>query len=93
MHSPKYLYKSEDSLKIYEFKSEGQRELFRGWQSISKLVRKIFEVMKKIEQLNNSKVPVIVFDKKLEQFRNKILFPEKLAKANDILAKVGLPKK
>ena len=49
--------------------------------------------MKKIEQLNNSKVPVIVFDKKLEQFRNKILFPEKLAKANDILAKVGLPRK
>lgn len=49
--------------------------------------------MKKIEQLNNSKVPVIVFDKKLEQFRNRILFPEKLAKANDILAKVGLPKK
>jgi len=34
--------------------------------------------MKKIEQLNNSKVPVIVFDKKLEQFRNKILFPEKI---------------
>ncbi len=49
--------------------------------------------MKKIEQLNSSKVPVIVFDKKLEQFRSKILFPEKLAKANDILAKVGLPKK
>lgn len=49
--------------------------------------------MKKIEQLNSSKVPVIVFDKKLEQFRNKILFPEKLVKANDILAKVGLPKK
>lgn len=49
--------------------------------------------MKKIEQLNNSKVPVIVFNKKLEQFRNRILFPEKLAKANDILAKVGLPKK
>jgi hypothetical protein len=49
--------------------------------------------MKKIEQLNGSKVPVIVFDKKLEKFRDKILFPEKLAKANDILAKVGLPKK
>lgn len=49
--------------------------------------------MKKIEQLNNSKVPVIVFDKKLERFRNKTLFPEKLAKANDILSKVGLPKK
>ena len=49
--------------------------------------------MKKIEQLNNSKIPVIVFDKKLEQFRNKVLSPEKLAKANDILSKVGLPKK
>ncbi len=46
-----------------------------------------------IEQLNSSKVPVIVFDKKLEQFRDKVLFPEKLAKANEILAKAGLPKK
>ena len=54
--------------------------------------KKIYNVMKKIEQLNNSKVPVIVFDKKLEQFRNKILFPKKLAKAKEILSKVGLPK-
>ena len=34
----------------------------------------------------------IVFDKKLEKFRGKTLFPEKLAKANEILAKAGLPK-
>ena len=47
--------------------------------------------MKAIDQLNKSKVPVIVFDKKLEQYREKILFPEKLAKANEILEKVGLP--
>lgn len=46
----------------------------------------------KLEQLNNSKIPVIIFDKKLEQFRGKTLFPEKLAKANEILAKTGLPK-
>ena len=45
-----------------------------------------------IKQLNNSKIPVIFFDTKLEQFRNKVLFPEKLAKANDILSIVGLPK-
>jgi hypothetical protein len=45
-----------------------------------------------VEQLNNSKVPIIVFDKKLEKFRGKTLFPEKLAKANEILAKAGLPK-
>lgn len=38
-----------------------------------------------VEQLNNSKIPIIVFDKKLEQFRGKTLFPLKLAKA-------GLPK-
>ena len=48
--------------------------------------------MKTIEQLNSSKVPVIVFDKKLEQFRDKVLFPKKLARANEILSKVGLPK-
>jgi hypothetical protein len=46
-----------------------------------------------IEKLNSSKVPVIVFDKKLEQFRDKILFPEKVARANEILSKVGLPKR
>ena len=46
----------------------------------------------KIEELNQSKVPIIVFDKKLEQFRGKVLFPEKLKKANEILAKTGLPR-
>lgn len=46
----------------------------------------------KIQDLNQSKVPIIVFDKKLEQLRDKVLFPKKLEKANEILAKVGLPK-
>lgn len=45
-----------------------------------------------IEELNQSKVPIIVIDKKLEQFRGKVLFPEKLKKANEIMAKAGLPK-
>ena len=45
-----------------------------------------------IKKLNQSKVPIIVFDKKLEKFRGKVLFPEKLKKANEILAKSGLPK-
>jgi len=49
--------------------------------------------MTTIDELNKSKIPVIVFDKRLEQFRDKILFPEKLEKAKEILAKVGLPKK
>jgi hypothetical protein len=46
-----------------------------------------------IDELNNSKIPIIVIDKKLEKFRGKTLFPEKLAKANEILAKVGIPAK
>ncbi len=45
-----------------------------------------------IDQLNQSKVPIIVFDKKLEELKGRVLFPEKLKKANEILAKVGLPK-
>jgi len=47
--------------------------------------------MKKIEELNNSKIPIIVIDKKLERFKGQTLFPEKLARANEIIAKYGLP--
>ncbi|MFT3704565.1 MAG: hypothetical protein QM802_19520 [Agriterribacter sp.] len=45
-----------------------------------------------IDKLNKSKLPIIPIDKKLEQYRGKVLFPEKLAKANAILTKSGLPK-
>ncbi len=44
-----------------------------------------------IKELNKSKVPIIIFDKKLEKFKDRVLFPEKLAKANEILEKFGLP--
>jgi len=44
-----------------------------------------------IDELNKAKVPIIIFDKKLEKFRGKVLFPEKLEKANEILAKSELP--
>ena len=46
----------------------------------------------KIEQLNKSKTPIVRIDKSLEKLRGKNLFPEKLAKANEVLAKVELPK-
>jgi hypothetical protein len=48
--------------------------------------------LKTTEKLNKSKVPVLVFDKKLEQYRDLVLFPEKVEKAKENLAKVGLPK-
>ena len=38
------------------------------------------------------KAPAVVFNKKLERLQGKVLFPEKVAKANEILAKTGLPK-
>ena len=46
----------------------------------------------KIKQLNKAKIPIVKIDKKLERFRGKVLFPEKLEKANEILTRVGLPK-
>ena len=45
----------------------------------------------KMDELHKSKEPVII-DKKLEHFKGKILFPKKLKRANEILAKTGLPK-
>lgn len=47
--------------------------------------------MTKIENLNRSKIPIIPIDKRLEKYRGKILFPEKLEKANEIIAKSQLP--
>ncbi|MEP6466460.1 MAG: hypothetical protein ABJB05_09140 [Parafilimonas sp.] len=49
--------------------------------------------MTTIEKLNKNKTPIVKIDKSLEKLRGKNLFPEKLAKANDMIAKVGLPKK
>lgn len=47
--------------------------------------------MTTIEKLNSSKLPIIVFDKGLEQFRDKDLFPKKMEKAKEIIMKAGLP--
>lgn len=46
----------------------------------------------KIEELNKAKVPIVKIDKKLERFRGRVLFPEKLELANKILANAKLPK-
>ena len=45
-----------------------------------------------IKDLNTKKKPVILIDKSLDFFNDKVLFPEKLAKANEMLRKVGLPR-
>ena len=45
----------------------------------------------KIEELNQSKLPIVPIDKNLEKYRGKVLFPEKLKLANGILKKAKLP--
>ena len=47
--------------------------------------------MKSVQELNNSKSPIVVIDPSLEQYRDKVLFPEKLAKANEMLKSAKLP--
>ena len=44
-----------------------------------------------IKELNKRKVPIVVIDKSLNKYNDVVLFPEKLAKANEMLRKVGLP--
>lgn len=45
-----------------------------------------------IEELNKRKTPIVVIDKSLDKYKNMVLFPEKLAKANDVIKRIGLPK-
>lgn len=47
--------------------------------------------MKTISELNTSKVPFVIIDKKLNHLDNQVLFPEKVAKAKNIILKHGLP--
>lgn len=44
------------------------------------------------KDINTKKKPVVLIDKSLDFFNDKILFPKKLEKANEMLKKVGLPK-
>ncbi|NRT13616.1 hypothetical protein [Flavobacterium sp. 14A] len=45
----------------------------------------------KVEDLNKAKIPVVKINKKLEEFKGKIMFPEKLELANKMLERVKLP--
>ena len=45
----------------------------------------------KVDELNKAKIPVVKINKKLEEFRGKILFPKKLALANEMLSRAKLP--
>ncbi len=44
----------------------------------------------KIKDLKKN-VPIVVIDKSLNKYSDKVLFPDKLSKANEMLRTIGLP--
>ena len=63
----------------------------RGEKSPHRKSAKPFEYQTEAE-LGKAKVPIVKIDKRLERFRGRVLFPEKLALANKMLANATLPK-
>ena len=49
--------------------------------------------MKNKQEVNSLKVPIICIDPSLEKYRDNTPFPEKLAKANEMLKTAKLPNK
>ena len=48
--------------------------------------------MKVITEIQDRKIPIVRIDTSLNKYDDKILFPDKLEKANEMLRKIGLPK-
>ncbi|HET9505396.1 MAG TPA: hypothetical protein VFO93_17765 [Hymenobacter sp.] len=47
--------------------------------------------MKTITELNASKVPLVIIDPALNKLRDVVLFPEKVEKAKQAIAQLGIP--
>ena len=48
--------------------------------------------MKVVTEIKERKIPIVRIDNSLNKYDDKILFPDKLEKANEMLRKIGLPK-
>ena len=48
--------------------------------------------MNVISEIKKRKIPIVRVDKSLNKYDDKILFPDKLEKANEMLRTIGLPK-
>lgn len=48
--------------------------------------------MKTLLEINDKKIPAVRIDSALDKYENVVLFPDKLAKANESLKKTGFPK-
>ena len=49
--------------------------------------------MKSIAELNASKVPLVIIDPELNKLQGAVLFPKKVEKAKEVIARLGLPKR
>lgn len=49
------------------------------------------KIENKIEQLNKSKVPIVAIDPSLNKYQGKVLFPKKLALAEEQIKGLKLP--
>lgn len=47
----------------------------------------------KVKEFNKSKIPLVRIDKKLNKFKGKVLFKDKLEMANKLLENAKLPKR
>jgi len=47
--------------------------------------------MKTLHEINEKKVPAVRLDASLDKYDDVVLFPEKLAKANEQIEKSGFP--
>ena len=43
-------------------------------------------------EIRKRKIPIVRVNRSLNEYDDKILFPDKLEKANEMLRKIGLPK-
>jgi len=48
--------------------------------------------MKTIQELNQSKIPIVRINNSLKKYKTMPIFQEKVDKANEMLRTVGLPK-
>ena len=49
--------------------------------------------MKTTQAIKSRQAPALTTDPSLDEYKDKIIFPEKLAKANEMLRTAKLPKK
>lgn len=49
--------------------------------------------MKTVKNISSRNTPLVAIDKNLDKMKDKIMFPEKLEKANKVLATAKLPNK